>query len=88
MPIKLDQLLNVNLFLDTQKESVISLHSPEIFLETYLSIGTLQGEFKHLNSIRIHQRNIVFEVATHYRPSDITGCELSAFSAQKSRRRR
>ena len=42
MPIKVDQI-NVNLFSDTWKESVINLHSPENVLETYLSISALWG---------------------------------------------
>ena len=63
MPIK-DQI-NVNLLWDTRKESVVNLHSPEFFFKTYLSIRALLGQFKHLNSKRIHQRSNVLEVATH-----------------------
>jgi len=39
-PLKVDQN-NVNLFLDTRKESVVNLHSPENLLATHLSKSAL-----------------------------------------------
>jgi len=40
MPIKVDQV-DVKLFLDTRKESVVNLHSPENLLATHLSKSAL-----------------------------------------------